>query len=933
MKKQLSVFLFVILTLSFFSQSINLISPQNESENVDIKNIFRWSIPNQGDYRYRIYVSESENLSKDHIKLENIFSTFYAGEVLKPNTKYFWKVEAYNSETLIESEVFSFTTRKLEKGDMNIIFFGNYDFFYKFHNFYLSFLNDEIIFWDKNVKQIEKINLNEKIINVFCIDSIFIQTEKSIFKINENLEISKNSFNEKILKFISNGIFITENGVYNFSNKIIEKKFERNNLKNIINNEENYFLITNNSIIKLDHNFKELTINYLNENIKEAFFIDNKQKIVILTDEKLLCLNSTLEELSEIKIENNSTIHTFSLLDKIAVLENKIKLIIYDSTFEELKSYEFRDKANYVVPINNKSFITVGEKIRAYNIETDLLWQYGTINNFEIIRSPQITKDGLLVSLRDFIVRQVVFYEEFEESLFYITFTKQEDKVETDDDEIDSESDTDIDDDSDDDEIDSDSDTDIDDDSDDDEIDSDTDIDDDSDDDEIDSDTDIDDDSDDDEIDSDTDIDDDSDSDSDSDIDDDSDDDEIDSDTDIDDDTDDDEIDSDTDIDDDTDDDEIDSDTDTEVEINYNDFEFKRIYTNFNENYVYDSYISDEIIYIVGYEEKAVWNAKIWKVLTNDGEKIDEFTFGGNNNDFFRKIILADYSEDSKVAIAFGDSSSFGINGDAYLVAIDEHGEKLYDFYYGDTGRDNGTALLKIDEESFVIGGNIFLRNKMSDIFVSKYTNHGTRIWTQTLGGRDIEMLTAIKNAPNQGFMIIGATRSFGYGNFDIYAISLNFYGNEIWSNVFGNEPNDIPLGVFQNRNSYYILYETHSENFKYGIVSLNSERGFLNNFEKVLPNTKILNISQIENDYYALGYEISENSKKGVVYKIDIDEQKFQKVYELDAINNFEIMNMHYHEKYFYFIGNITEPRTVTKVGMVKIYEENFYNQIKAEK
>jgi hypothetical protein len=105
------------------------------------------------------------------------------------------------------------------------------------------------------------------------------------------------------LKFISNGIFITENGVYNFSNKIIEKKFERNNLKNIINNEENYFLITNNSIIKLDHNFKELTINYLNENIKEAFFIDNKQKIVILTDEKLLCLNSTLEELSEIKIE------------------------------------------------------------------------------------------------------------------------------------------------------------------------------------------------------------------------------------------------------------------------------------------------------------------------------------------------------------------------------------------------------------------------------------------------------------------------------------------------------------------------------------------------------------------------------------------------------------------------------------------------------
>ena len=119
--KSFFVSIFFLLPSIILGSSILLLSPADNAIDVDIRISFRWQPSEEikdKELSYSIFVSEDTLIDEKDLMLANIFSNFYTGDVLKPKTTYYWKIEATDKEgNTYESDVAKFTTRKLRAGD------------------------------------------------------------------------------------------------------------------------------------------------------------------------------------------------------------------------------------------------------------------------------------------------------------------------------------------------------------------------------------------------------------------------------------------------------------------------------------------------------------------------------------------------------------------------------------------------------------------------------------------------------------------------------------------------------------------------------------------------------------------------------------------------------------------------------------------------
>jgi len=344
--------------------------------------------------------------------------------------------------------------------------------------------------------------------------------------------------------------------------------------------------------------------------------------------------------------------------------------------------------------------------------------------------------------------------------------------------------------------------------------------------------------------------------------------------------------------------------------------EIKKDYTeipNALSNYGYTIKTYENIMYIAGYEiSDNNWQAKVTQIAsTLEVEK--EFLFGGKGTEFFKDVLITKDASEVISITAIGDTTSVGYSGDAYLVSFLPDGTVLYESNYGDLGRDNGVKIKEVDKNGYAIIGNYYVNNKLSDIFVSRYSKDGTRIWLSTFGGKNIEMAVDCEVTPDQGLLITGATKSFGYGKYDVYAIKVDFYGREKWTNTFGDDKDNLPVGIITFSNKKYILYETKEELRKnsHNIVEVDHEKGFKLSF-KYIPDYEenLLGFSNLGGTVYAYGYRIVKGKKAGLIYTVDMKNSLFTdpKVFEMDG--DFEITSMTVLTNDVYALGNLNNKK-----------------------
>ncbi|MFN4812160.1 MAG: T9SS type A sorting domain-containing protein, partial [Bacteroidota bacterium] len=97
----------------------------------------------------------------------------------------------------------------------------------------------------------------------------------------------------------------------------------------------------------------------------------------------------------------------------------------------------------------------------------------------------------------------------------------------------------------------------------------------------------------------------------------------------------------------------------------------------------------------------------------------------------------------------------------------------------------------------FIMAGKTYdTGNAFSDILIVKADADGNELWQKKIGGNKDDVANSIVSTPN-GYLICGTSFSAGNGGSDIYVALIDFSGNIVWENYYGDEYNDEGTGIY----------------------------------------------------------------------------------------------------------------------------------------
>ncbi|MBN2465448.1 T9SS type A sorting domain-containing protein [candidate division WOR-3 bacterium] len=188
----------------------------------------------------------------------------------------------------------------------------------------------------------------------------------------------------------------------------------------------------------------------------------------------------------------------------------------------------------------------------------------------------------------------------------------------------------------------------------------------------------------------------------------------------------------------------------------------------------------------------------------SDGETIWTRTFGGVYDDRGTSVCQ---TTDGGFVIG-GATWSFGADsGDVYLIKTDPVGDTLWTRKYGGRSYEQGLSVQQTSDSSYVVTGTTqSFGAGLEDIYLIMADTQGDTEWTRTYGGPNYDYGQTVRQTADEGFIIAGATSSFGAGLYDFYLLKTDHDGNLLWSRTFGGDSNDLSYEVNQTADSGYVI-------------------------------------------------------------------------------------------------------------------------------
>ena len=194
-----------------------------------------------------------------------------------------------------------------------------------------------------------------------------------------------------------------------------------------------------------------------------------------------------------------------------------------------------------------------------------------------------------------------------------------------------------------------------------------------------------------------------------------------------------------------------------------------------------------------------------------------------------------------------GDISNYIGTWDAWMLKLDNEGNKVWDFTIGTEDFDYPSGIIETSDHGFLLatqstpttGGNIdcIPYNENAEIVLLKLDSVANIEWQQCYGGSDHEGLKSVLELQD-GYLlactaysndgdILGSGYHIGFDNAgyptaDIWLIKIDFTGNIIWSRCFGGSQRDVPRCILPGYGGGFVVFGM-AESFDGDVVGNNS--------------------------------------------------------------------------------------------------------------
>ena len=142
--------------------------------------------------------------------------------------------------------------------------------------------------------------------------------------------------------------------------------------------------------------------------------------------------------------------------------------------------------------------------------------------------------------------------------------------------------------------------------------------------------------------------------------------------------------------------------------------------------------------------------------------------------------VMLSQSTDSGFVIAGYIKNSTGGNYDMLIMKTDMNGDSLWTKTFGGNGNDILTAIQQTSDGGYVAFGYSNSYSNSYDAIVLRLDANGDSLWQKTYGGLNDEKVTHGIICRDGGFALTGSTESYGSGGEDVFILRTDSSGNII---------------------------------------------------------------------------------------------------------------------------------------------------------